>query len=566
MKNYKLVGAIKIALIILIGVIIVFSIWSAGWFSEYLVLELGSTDCDRFPSIRFHVVLDTISLLIGFTVMYISAVVILYSWFYIRSEVYFKRFILLLALFVIAILLLVFVPDFLPIIIGWDFLGVISYLLVVYRINKPSLRAGTLTFVSNRVGDACFIMGIVFLMASIAFDCSSAWARINQFIIAGAVRLGSLTKRAQIPFSAWLPAAIAAPTPVSTLVHSSTLVAAGVYVILRYPDLVDELWDLAVFVSACGTVLVAGSRSIGEMDMKKVLALSTLRQVASIILFLAIGAIEVAFFHIVVHSFLKALLFIAVGRIIFYSGGLQDARLIGGLAWKAPLLYLWLVISILSLTGLPFIAGFYSKEYIIASLVDGNFPLIRVIIVILGIARTLYYSGRVLILLAIRSGGFAVRHYSDGGLILSISCFLLRIGAVLSGVLIHRVLRLSRGFRSLEVRGFYIKLAYVRLIILVRFYLFSLSQKTWVKMQIKEFFGKIWFLKGLRGNHLRRQFLVKCAKLIKTVENGWVRDFIWRRGVKMVTRRIAGSMRRLNYNFIGVVVFSTIRCALIFIF
>lgn len=153
---------------------------------------------------------------------------------------YFKRFILLLALFVIAILLLVFVPGFLPIIIGWDFLGVISYLLVVYRINKPSLRAGTLTFVSNRVGDACFIMGIVFLIASIAFDCYSMWSRRSQFIIAGAVRLGSLTKRAQIPFSAWLPAAMAAPTPVSTLVHSSTLVAAGVYVILRYPDLVDE--------------------------------------------------------------------------------------------------------------------------------------------------------------------------------------------------------------------------------------------------------------------------------------------------------------------------------------
>nr|UFQ25519.1 NADH dehydrogenase subunit 5 [Pliocardia sp. A3710_17_S18] len=566
MKNYKLVGAMKIALMILMGVIIVFSIWSAGWFSEYLVLELGSTDCDRFPSIRFHVVLDTISLLMGFTVMYISAVVMLYSWFYMSSEVYFKRFMLLLALFVMAMLLLVFVPDFLPMMIGWDFLGVISYLLVVYRMNKPSLSAGTLTFVSNRVGDACFIMGIVFLMASMAFDCSSAWASMNQFIIAGAVSLGSLTKSAQIPFSAWLPAAMAAPTPVSTLVHSSTLVAAGVYVMLRYPDLVDELWDLAVFVSACGTVLVAGSSSMGEMDMKKVLALSTLSQVASMMLFLAMGAIEVAFFHMVVHSFLKALLFMAVGSIIFYSGGLQDARLMGGLAWKAPLLYLWLVISILSLTGLPFMAGFYSKEYMIASLVDGNFPLMSVIMVILGMASTLYYSGRVLILLAISSGGFAVRHYSDGGLILSISCFLLSMGAVLSGVLIHSVLSLSRGFSSLEVSGFYMKLAYVSLMILVSFYLFSLSQKTWVKMQIKEFFGKMWFLKGLSGNHLSSQFLVKCAKLMKTVENGWVSDFMWSSGVKMVTRSIAGSMRSLNYNFIGVVVFSTISCALIFIF
>lgn len=564
MKDYKLAGTIKISLIILIGVVIIFFIWSGGWFTEYLVVELGSTDSDRFPRIRFHVVIDTISLLIGFTVMYISAVVIIYSWFYIRHEVYFKRFLLLLALFVLAILLLVFVPGFLSIIIGWDFLGVISYLLVVYRINKPSLRAGTLTFVSNRVGDACFIMGIVFLIASMAFDCSSMWSSRSQFIIAGAVRLGSLTKRAQIPFSAWLPAAIAAPTPVSTLVHSSTLVAAGVYVILRYPDLVSESWDLAVFVCSCRTLLIAGTSSAGEMDLKKVLALSTLSQVARIILFLAIGAIQVAFFHIVVHSFLKALLFMAVGRIIFYRGGLQDVRLMGGLAWKAPLLYLWLVISILSLVGLPFMAGFYSKEYIVASLVDGNFPIIRAIIVVLGMARTLFYSGRVLVLLLVRSGGFPVRHYSDGGVILRIRCFLLILGAIFSGVLIHNVFRLSRGFTSLEVGGFYIKLFYVTLRILVISCLFSLYKKTLVKIQVSEFFGKIWFLKGLRGNYLRRTFLVKCSRLTKVVENGWVGDFLWRRGIKNVVFGFIGVMRGLNYNFIGVIVFIIISCVFIF--
>lgn len=510
--------------------------------------------------------MDTISLLMGFTVIYISIVVILYSWFYISHEVYFKRFILLLVLFVVAILLLVFIPGFLPIIIGWDFLGVISYLLVVYRINKPSLRAGTLTFVSNRVGDACFIMGIVFLISSMAFDCSSMWSRRSQFIIAGAVSLGSLTKRAQIPFSAWLPAAIAAPTPVSTLVHSSTLVAAGVYVMLRYPDLVEEWWDLVVFVCSCRTVLIAGSSSVGEIDLKKVLALSTLSQVARIMLFLAIGAIQVAFLHIVIHSFLKALLFIAVGRIIFFSGGLQDVRLIGGLAWKAPLLYLWLVISILSLIGLPFMAGFYSKEYIVASLVDGNFPMVRVIIVILGMARTFYYSGRVLVLLLVGSGGFSVRHYSDGGIILRVSCFLLILGAVFSGVLIHNVLRLSRGFNSLEVRGFYMKLIYTTLRILVVSCLFSLYQKTWVKIQVKEFLGKIWFFKDLRGNHLSRRFLVKCSQLVKRVENGWVGNFLWGSGMKNMVFEFMGVIRGLNYNFIGVMVFIILNCVFIFSF
>nr|UFQ25454.1 NADH dehydrogenase subunit 5 [Calyptogena pacifica] len=566
MKGYKLVEAMKIVLMILMGVVIIFFIWSSGWFSSYFILELGSTDSDRFPSIRFHVVMDTMSLLMGFTVMYISMVVMLYSWFYMSHEVYFKRFMLLLVLFVVAMLLLVFIPGFLPMMIGWDFLGVISYLLVVYRMNKPSLSAGTLTFVSNRVGDACFIMGIVFLMSSMAFDCSSMWSSSSQFIIAGAVSLGSLTKSAQIPFSAWLPAAMAAPTPVSTLVHSSTLVAAGVYVMLRYPDLVEEWWDLVVFVCSCSTVLIAGSSSVGEMDLKKVLALSTLSQVASMMLFLAMGAIQVAFLHMVIHSFLKALLFMAVGSIIFFSGGLQDVRLMGGLAWKAPLLYLWLVISILSLIGLPFMAGFYSKEYMVASLVDGNFPMVSVIMVILGMASTFYYSGRVLVLLLVGSGGFSVRHYSDGGMILSVSCFLLMLGAVFSGVLIHNVLSLSRGFNSLEVSGFYMKLMYTTLSILVVSCLFSLYQKTWVKMQVKEFLGKMWFFKDLSGNHLSSSFLVKCSQLVKSVENGWVGNFLWGSGMKNMVFEFMGVMRGLNYNFIGVMVFIMLNCVFIFSF
>nr|QCO91558.1 NADH dehydrogenase subunit 5 [Calyptogena extenta] len=566
MKEYKLAGAMKIVLMILVGVIIIFFIWSEGWFCSYLVLELGSTDCDRFPSVRFHVVMDTMSLLMGFTVLYISAVVMLYSWFYMGHEVYFKRFMLLLALFVMAMLLLVFVPGFLPMMIGWDFLGVISYLLVIYRMNKPSLSAGTLTFVSNRVGDVCFIMGIVFLMTSMAFDCYSMWSSSSQFIIAGAVSLGSLTKSAQVPFSAWLPAAMAAPTPVSTLVHSSTLVAAGVYVMLRYPDLVDDAWDLAVFVSSCGTVLIAGSGSAGEMDLKKVLALSTLSQVASMMLFLAMGAIQVAFFHMVVHSFLKALLFMAVGSIIFYSGGLQDVRLMGGLAWKAPLLYLWLVISILSLIGLPFMAGFYSKEYMIAFLVDGNFPLMSAMMVILGMASTLYYSGRVLVLLLISSSGYPARHFSDGGLVLSVSCFLLMLGAVFSGGLIHSVLKLSRGFTSLEVGGFYMKLIYVTLSILVVSCLFSLYQKMWLKTQVKEFLGKMWFLKGLSGNYLSSGVLVECSALVKVVENGWVGDFLWGSGMKSVVFGVMGITRGLNYNFIGVMVFIMTSCVFVFTF
>lgn len=221
------------------------------------------------------------------------------------------------------------------------------------------------------------------------------------------------------------------------------------------------------------------------------------------------------------------------------------------------------MVSILSLIGLPFMAGFYSKEYIIAFLVDGNFPGIRAMMVILGMARTLYYSGRVLVLLLVRSGGSTTRHYSDGGLALSVSCFLLILGAVFSGSLIHNVLKLSRGFTSLEVGGFYIKLTYATLRILVVSCLFSLYQKTWLKILAKEFLGKMWFFKGLRGNYLRSGLLVRCSSLIKIVENGWVGDFLWGRGMRRVMFGLIRITRGLNYNFIGVMVFIITSCVFV---
>lgn len=178
----------------------------------------------------------------------------------------------------------------------------------------------------------------------------------------GFVILAGLTKRAQLPFSAWLPAAIAAPTPVSALVHSSTLVTAGVYILIRFSELIRELQMTVLLFVASLTMFMASLGANLEFDLKKIIALSTLSQLGLIMAVLAIGRADLAFFHLVIHALFKALLFICAGSIIHSCGGYQDIRIIGSLVRFMPLRTSLLYLANLAIIGAPFLAGFYSKD------------------------------------------------------------------------------------------------------------------------------------------------------------------------------------------------------------
>lgn len=184
-------------------------------------------------------------------------------------------------------------------------------------------------------------------------------------MVAGFIIVGRITKRAQIPFSAWLPAAMAAPTPVSALVHSSTLVTAGIYVLVRFRSRIWGRWGLFLLVMAVLTLVMAGLRASFEADLKKVIALSTLSQLGIMMLIISVGAISLCVFHLVTHALFKALMFLCAGAIIHLRGGIQDARCFTGLWYKLPVTNAWLVVSCFSLIGVPFMAGFYSKDLIL---------------------------------------------------------------------------------------------------------------------------------------------------------------------------------------------------------
>lgn len=248
------------------------------------------------------------------------------------GDVNLEYFIYIVLLFVLSINFLIYVPHLVFLLLGWDGLGLTSYLLVVYYQNDKSLGAGIVTALSNRVGDSFLILSICWCF--LRGGWSLGVVSFGFVFFSGLfIFLGSITKRAQIPFSAWLPAAIAAPTPVSSLVHSSTLVTAGVYLLVRfYPSLsVHFYFCYFVFYLGVVTCLMSSFSAIYENDLKKIIALSTLSQLGVMFMALGLGFPLLAFFHLVTHAMFKALLFVCAGTIIHSMCNNQDVRLIGGL-------------------------------------------------------------------------------------------------------------------------------------------------------------------------------------------------------------------------------------------
>jgi len=242
--------------------------------------------------------------------------------------------------------------------------------VIFYKSNK-SFNAGLLTALSNRVGDALILISLslgLFYSTFSTLPLSNSEA-VAPLLLARRLAVAASTKSAQVPFRAWLPAAIAAPTPVSALVHSSTLVTAGVYLLLRIVPLLSLQFPIVVLgVLGRMTITIARLRAFLESDLKKIVALSTLSQLGVIVLSLRLGLAAMAFFHLIVHAFFKALLFIATGNLIHSRRDYQDLRRMGGHLPSLPITQATVIITKLRLCGLPFFSAFYSKELVLESL------------------------------------------------------------------------------------------------------------------------------------------------------------------------------------------------------
>nr|YP_009158973.1 NADH dehydrogenase subunit 5 [Prosopocoilus gracilis]AKN01392.1 NADH dehydrogenase subunit 5 [Prosopocoilus gracilis] len=320
-------------------------------------------------SIVMSILLDWMSLLFASFVLLISSMVIFYSEEYMGGDMAMNRFILLVVMFVASMLLLIFSPNLISILLGWDGLGLVSYCLVIYYQNFKSFNAGMLTALTNRLGDVAFLMSIAWMLNfgswNYLFFLDYMYGSVEMEIITFLMVLAGITKSAQIPFSSWLPAAMAAPTPVSSLVHSSTLVTAGVYLLIRFNFCMGESVKIMLLFIASLTMFMAGLGASYEYDLKKIIALSTLSQLGLMMSILAMGGYVLAFYHLLTHALFKALLFMCAGAMIHGLGNCQDIRFMGGVVNLMPLTCVFFTICNLSLCGLPFLSGFYSKDLIL---------------------------------------------------------------------------------------------------------------------------------------------------------------------------------------------------------
>ena len=342
---------------------------------------------------------------------YIGHCVWVWSYYYIQEEAAYKRFISLLTAFLFSILLLVLFSNLFISLIGWDGLGLTSFLLVLYYKNRKCLGSGIITAITNRLGDCFFIILLCFSLS----PGSSLWLSL--------LLLMRITKSAQFPFSSWLPAAMAAPTPVRALVHSSTLVTAGVYILIRYCS--SDMWSL-VFVGTC-TLLIAGLRACAESDLKKVVALSTLSQLG--VMIVAIGAQEKSycFYHLIRHACFKALLFICVGVCIHSIYGTQDFRNYNALG-SSIFLGVFMSVSNLSLAGFVYTAGFYRKDRILELLQCNEYASYVVTLFLFGIFLTTCYSVKLQYMIMYRNRQVGVSTIANVGIRWPIKTPLIALG------------------------------------------------------------------------------------------------------------------------------------------
>jgi len=319
--------------------------------------------------------LDRLTLVMLLVVTGVGTLIHLYSTGYMAREGGYYRFFAFLNLFLFFMLVLVLAANYLLLFVGWEGVGLSSYLLIGFWFRRSSAaEAGKKAFLVNRIGDFGFSLGILLMYVSFrSLDFTTVFARAGQAetatltAIALLLFVGAAGKSAQVPLYVWLPDAMEGPTPVSALIHAATMVTAGVYMVARSAALFAGAPAALEVVAAVGllTAFLAATIGLVQTDIKRVLAYSTVSQLGYMFLALGVGAQGAAIFHLMTHAFFKALLFLAAGSVIHALGGEQDLRRMGGLARRIPITAATFVTGALALAGLPPLAGFFSKDEIL---------------------------------------------------------------------------------------------------------------------------------------------------------------------------------------------------------
>ena len=448
-------------------------------------------------TLGFAGLLDQFSSIFIFTVIIITVRVLTFSYSYINTSDHFFKFHLLVLTFVSSILLLIISPNLVTLMLGWDGLGISSFFLVIFYKRNKAFNAGLITALTNRLGDAFIMISftILWMAPTITLTLASLSGLSASYSLVVLIIAAARTKRAQVPFRAWLPAAIAAPTPVSALVHSSTLVTAGVYVLFRISPIFGP--EVRAILGGLGAVtsLMARLAALLEADLKKIVALSTLRQLGVMMLRLRFSIPSIAFFHLIVHAFFKALLFVATGHIIHNSNDYQDLRRRGGNSLALPFTQGITILTKISLCGMPFFSAFYSKEWVLESLGRASQSrLVTYFVIWAGVGLTILYSLRFIFYVIMASRTLALVAKEDMDRFTMAASLNLVIPALITGkFILPRML----DSLSLPIVSFSAKVGVLTVLIVIAPVAFSLCSFISPKRSIKSFLC-LFFLRSWR--------------------------------------------------------------------
>jgi NADH-quinone oxidoreductase subunit L len=404
--------------------------------------------------------LDTLSAVMILAVTIVSAMVHIYSIGYMEHDRSIPRFMSYLSLFTFFMLVLVTSDDFVQLFFGWEGVGLMSYLLIGFWYDRPSANAAAIkAFIVNRVGDFGFALGIFatfLIFGSLDFGTVFGAApkavgttveflgwQVDSLTLACVLLfIGAMGKSAQIPLHTWLADAMEGPTPVSALIHAATMVTAGVFMVCRLSPMFEYSTTALAVVGVIGGTTAAFAASIGTVqnDIKRVIAWSTCSQLGYMFAAAAVSAYSAAIFHLFTHAFFKALLFLGSGSVIHAMAGEQDMRRMGGLWRRLPWTYATMWIGALSLSGIPYFSGYFSKDMILAATwaSDVAFGRYAFVLGILAAFMTAFYISRVMFLTfhgEPRADEETMHHAHESPWVMRVPLLVLALGAAVAGYL-----------------------------------------------------------------------------------------------------------------------------------
>ena len=376
-ENFVLFVGLVLSVVLLIGKLTSFS--DSSITAEFKWIDMGSVPVIGSINIYLGMLIDDISALMIVVVFIISFLVHFFSIDYMKGDIRYNRYFAYLGLFTFSMSGIVFTHNMLMMYIFWELVGISSYLLIGFWYEKKSASdAGKKAFIVNRIGDLGMLAGLLMLFITYnTFSFPEIFSEISKghlpfnsefwLTITGVlIFCGAIGKSAQFPLHVWLPDAMEGPTPVSALIHAATMVAAGVYLIVRVFGILTA--DAMLIIAAIGALsaFIPATIALTQNDIKRVLAYSTISQLGYMVMALGVGAYKFAFFHLITHAFFKACLFLGSGSVIHAMHHEQDIRNMGGLRKKMPLTYATFLISSIAISGIPLTSGFLSKDGILS--------------------------------------------------------------------------------------------------------------------------------------------------------------------------------------------------------